>query len=80
VSELALQAKTKAELAVNEMNQMVRIGHPMIRLAGLSGATAVILGAYGAHGNRVSPLRYHIYICLSVNLFSNSFCKEGWHP
>ena len=27
-------------------------GHPLIRLAGLSGAAAVALGAYGAHGKR----------------------------
>ena len=48
--ELALQAKAKAELAVTEMHKMVRVGHPLVRLAGLSGAAAVILGAYGAHG------------------------------
>lgn len=29
---------------------MVRVGHPFVKLAGLSGAAAVILGAYGAHG------------------------------
>lgn len=48
--ELAKQAKTTADLAVNEMQRMVRVAHPMVRLAGLSGAAAVILGAYGAHG------------------------------
>ena len=30
----------------------IRQGHPLVRLAGLSGAAAVALGAYGAHGNR----------------------------
>jgi len=36
------------------MNKMVKVGHPLLRLAGLSGAAAVILGAYGAHGRLVS--------------------------
>nr|CAH0105322.1 unnamed protein product [Daphnia galeata] len=47
--ELVLQAKSKADLAVNEMQKMARVAHPVLRLAGLSGAAAVILGAYGAH-------------------------------
>ncbi len=48
--ELVLQAKTKADLAVTEMQKMVRVGHPILKLAGISGAAAVCLGAYGAHG------------------------------
>ncbi len=52
--ELVLQAKSKADLAVNEMQKMARVGHPVLRLAGLSGAAAVILGAYGAHGIKTS--------------------------
>ena len=28
----------------------IRQGHPLVRIAGLSGAAAVALGAYGAHG------------------------------
>ena len=48
--ELVLQAKSKADFAVNEMQKMARVAHPVLRLAGLSGAAAVILGAYGAHG------------------------------
>ena len=48
--ELVLQAKSKADLAVKEMQKMARVAHPVLRLAGLSGAAAVILGAYGAHG------------------------------
>lgn len=51
INELARQAKSTAELAVTEMQRMTRSGHPILKLAGLSGAAAVILGAYGAHGN-----------------------------
>ena len=32
------------------MPDFIRQGHPLMRLAGLSGAAAVALGAYGAHG------------------------------
>nr|CAG4634873.1 EOG090X08E0 [Alona affinis] len=49
--ELVLQAKSTADLAVKEMQSLVRAGHPALKLAGLSGAAAVILGAYGAHDN-----------------------------
>jgi uncharacterized membrane protein YgdD (TMEM256/DUF423 family) len=37
------------------MQKMARVGHPVLRLAGLSGAAAVILGAYGAHGIKTFP-------------------------
>ena len=48
------------------MQKMVRVGHPFMKLAGISGAAAVILGAYGAHGmNNV----IHISIVLSFNRF-----------
>lgn len=45
-----LRTKSKIELSVCEMHKLVKGAHPVLRLAGLSGATAVILGAYGAHG------------------------------
>lgn len=48
--ELIRLAQLKADLAVNEMQKMARVAHPMLKLAGISGAAAVILGAYGAHG------------------------------
>lgn len=47
--ELIRLAQLKADLAVNEMQKMARVAHPVLKLAGISGAAAVILGAYGAH-------------------------------
>jgi len=48
--QLIQEAKKPSELVANEMQSLVRSTHPMLRIAGLSGASAVILGAYGAHG------------------------------
>lgn len=48
--ELIRLTQLKADLAVAEMQKMARVAHPMLKLAGISGAAAVILGAYGAHG------------------------------
>ena len=59
--ELVRQAKQTAELAVSELRNMVRTAHPIVRLAGISGALAVALGAYGAHGiNKFIYLLVHI--------------------
>ena len=41
---LVKQAKQTADLAVLELKNMVRTSHPVIRLAGISGALAVALG------------------------------------
>ena len=48
--QLVKEAKKSSDLVANEMQSLARSTHPMLRIAGLSGATAVILGAYGAHG------------------------------
>jgi len=47
--QLVNEAKKSSDLVANEMQSLVRSTHPMLRIAGLSGASAVILGAYGAH-------------------------------
>jgi DNA mismatch repair protein MutH len=61
--ELVRQAKQTAELAVSELRNMVRTAHPIVRLAGISGALAVALGAYGAHGiDKFLQLFIHIII------------------
>ena len=39
------------------MPSFVRTGSLFVRLAGLSGATAVALGAYGAHSERRTSLK-----------------------
>lgn len=49
---MASQAKQSAELALSELRMMIRSARPVIRIAGVSGALAVALGAYGAHGSR----------------------------
>ena len=39
------------KVVVTEVKEMIpKQGHLFVRLAGVSGATAVIMGAYGAHG------------------------------
>lgn len=53
--QLIQEAKKPSELVANEMQSLVRSTHPMLRIAGLSGASAVILGAYGAHGLWLFP-------------------------
>ena len=40
------------EKVVVEVREMLPQGRAFIRLAGISGALAVGLGAYGAHGNK----------------------------
>ena len=37
-------------LASRMVNHLVHVGHLFVRIAGISGALAVGLGAYGAHG------------------------------
>ena len=71
--ELVLQAKTKADLAVNEMQKMVRVAHPILKLAGISGAAAVCLGAYGAHGKWSSFSEENGYLKLCY-----SFQQHSW--
>jgi len=48
-NSVASQAKQSAELALSELRMMIRSARPVIRIAGVSGALAVALGAYGAH-------------------------------
>ena len=51
VKETQTVAKVAHSLPGPPMGDLVRVGSPWLRLAGLSGAAAVALGAYGAHGN-----------------------------
>lgn len=40
-----------------EVSKLVHVGHPVLKLAALSGAMATVLGAYGAHGKLLEGLQ-----------------------
>lgn len=50
--------------AIQNLNvsKLVMSGSPIIRLAGISGAAAVILGAYGAHSKLITSTIYSLLV------------------
>lgn len=64
------------------MQNMVRVDHQVLKLAGISGATALVLGIYGARGKVISSYQYYRQITILFIIFSFQFYvafpkKEG---
>ena len=51
--EVVKEVETVIEKEVSEMS-MTRVPRFFVRVAGISGASAVMLGAYGAHGKKTA--------------------------
>lgn len=56
-------------------SEFIRQGHVLVRLAGLSGAAAVALGAYGAHGKPALELIYKFYANKYLSAVRFGACK-----